>query len=353
MPNKPTSRQVAERAGVSQTTVSFVLNNVEGANISAETRERVLQAARELRYVPDTAARALARGRSDNIALVLGRAHRQVFIDEYIPSVLTGIHEAIQPNGFRVMVEMVTDVDNPATYSNLIRGKEVAGMIVNLNATMLRDVEEILAHTAEHFPIVTLDEVHPDVFSVTVAKLDGTRRIVEHLISLGHQRIACITYGPLTDVHPANRLAIYRDVLGKAHLPYDESLVRVGGYDPDTGYQAMQSLLASGAQFTALYAMNDVMAFGAMRAIHEAGLRIPDDIAVVGFDDIRLAQFSTPPLTTMREPDIEHGRLAAQMVLDLINGITPAARHIRLETELIVRESCGANRRDLNRSNPE
>jgi DNA-binding LacI/PurR family transcriptional regulator len=250
------------------------------------------------------------------------------------------------------MVEMVSDVDNPATYSNLIRGKEVAGMIVNLNATMIRDVEEILAHTAEQFPIVTLDEVHPDVYSVTVMKLEGSRRIVEHLVGLGHKRIACITYGPLNDVHPADRLAIYRDVLENARVPYDDSLVRVGGYDPDTGYQAMKSLLASGAQFTALYAMNDVMAFGAMRAIHEAGLRIPDDIAVVGFDDIRLAQFSTPPLTTMREPDIEHGRLAAQMVLDLINGLTPPQKHIRLPTELIVRESCGAQARGLNRRNP-
>ncbi len=340
---------MAELAGVSQTTVSFVLNNVEGANISAETRERVLQAARELRYVPDTAARALARGRSDNIALVLGRPHRQVFLDEYIPSILTGIYEAIQPNGFRIMVELVNDVDNPGAYNSLIRGKEVAGMIVNLNATMIRDVEAILAHTAEHFPIVTLDNVHPDVYSVTVDKLGGSRSIVEHLVHLGHRRIACITYGPLEEIHPADRLAIYRDVLEEAEIPYDEALVRIGGYDPQTGYTAMQSLLAAGQPFTALYAMNDMMAFGAIQAIHEAGLRIPEDIAVVGFDDIRLAEFSTPPLTTMREPDIEHGRLAGEMLIDLINGITPAVKHIQLATQLIIRDSCGAQARHSDR----
>src|SRR5688572_26384611 len=107
---KITSKQVAERAGVSQTTVSFVLNRVEKSNISEETRRRVLEAARELRYVPDTAAQALARGRSNNIALVLTRPHRQVFIDEYIPSILTGLSEVTQKHGFRVMVELTSDV---------------------------------------------------------------------------------------------------------------------------------------------------------------------------------------------------------------------------------------------------
>ncbi len=344
MQRKPTSRQVAERAGVSQTTVSFVLNNVEGASISPETRERVLQAARDLRYVPDTAARALARGRSASIALILGRPHRQVFIDEYFSAILTGIHQALQPQGFRILVEPVADSATPSVYSHLIRGREVAGMIVILNPTMTRDIEEIAAYSAGHFPIVTLDDVHPDVCSVMVDKLAGTRAIVEHLVRLGHRRIACISYAPLDQSHPAQRLATYRAVLEQAGIGSDAQLIRAGAYDPDTGYAAMKSLLAS-ERFTALYAMNDVMAFGAMRAIREAGLRIPDDIAVVGFDDIRLAAFSAPPLTTIREPDIEHGRRAAALLLDLINGVTPTERHVRLPTELIIRQSCGAHPR--------
>ncbi len=344
MPKKPrkiTSKQVAELAGVSQTTVSFVLNQVENSNISDETRQRVLNAVSELGYVPDVMARALARGRSNNIALVLGKPHRQVFIDEYIPTVLTGLTGVTQQHGFRVLVHLLSDMTNPDAYTNLIRGKEVAGMIVNLNATMTDDVEQLLPYVREHFPVVTLEEFHPDIHSVMVDKINGTRTIVEHLIKLGHRRIACITYAPLAHVHPANRLNMYRSVLQEAGIPYDESLVRIGGYDPETGYEAMKSLLAT-EHFTALYAMNDVMAFGAMTAIHEAGLRVPEDIAVVGFDDIRLARYTTPPLTTMHEPDIEHGQRAGEMLIDLINGVVPQEKHVRLATRLIVRQSCGA-----------
>ncbi len=342
-----TSKQVAERAGVSQTTVSFVLNQVETANISEDTRQRVLDAVRDLNFVPDVRAQALARGRSNTIALILSNPHRQVFVDEYIPTILTGLSEVTQEHGFRILVELLSEKTSSAdAYRNLIQGKEVAGIIVNLNAKMTDDIERILGYARERVPIVTLDAIHPEVCSVMVDKVGGTRTIVEHLVKLGHRRIACITYGPLEHVHPADRLKVYRTVLEEAGIPYDQNLVRIGAYDPETGYEAMKSLLAS-EHFTALYAMNDVMAFGAMTAIHEAGLRVPEDIAVVGFDDIRLARFSTPALTTMHEPDIEHGRRAGEMLLDLINGITPKEKHIRLATHLVVRQSCGAYLRDI------
>lgn len=345
MPRKSpriTSKQVAERAGVSQTTVSFVLNQVENSNISEETRQRVLDAARELDFVPDVRAQALARGRSNNIALILTNPHRQIFVDEYVPTILTGLTEVTRKHGFRILVEFVSSTSNSDAYRNLIQGKEVAGVIVNLNAKMTDDVEQILGYVRDQVPIVTLDAVHPDVCSVMVNKVGGTRTIVQHLVNLGHRRIACITYGPLQDAHPANRLRAYRTVLEEAGIAYDENLVRVGAFDPETGYEAMKSLLAT-ERITALYAMNDVMAFGAMAAIREAGLRVPEDIAVVGFDDIRLARYSTPPLTTMYEPNVEHGRRAGEMLVDLINGITPSEKHVLLDTRMIIRQSCGAH----------
>lgn len=338
---KVTSKQVAERAGVSQTTVSFVLNRVENSNISEETRQRVLEAARELRYVPDTAAQALARGRSNNIALVLTRPHRQVFIDEYIPSILTGLSEVTQKHGFRVMVELTSDAAASEAYDSLIRGNEIAGMIVNPSSRAMGDMRPIVAHARERFPIVTLREIHPDVHSVMVEKLEGTRALIEHLIRLGHKRIACISYAKPDHSHALERLAVYRKALTDAGIGYDEALVRFGAYDPDTGYEAVKSLL-EGDRFSAVYAMNDVMAFGAITAIQEAGLRVPEDIAVVGFDDIRLARYCTPPLTTVHEPDIEQGRQAGEMLIDLINGIAPPEKHVRLGAELVVRRSCGA-----------
>lgn len=341
-PQKITSKQVAERAGVSQTTVSFVLNQTEAANISEETRQRVLNAVRELNYVPDVMARSLARGRSNNIALVLSKPHRQVFLDEYLPSILTGLNEITQQSGFRILVELVNDPGETNAYERLIHGKEIAGMLVNPNAMTPSDIEQVVTATKAHFPIVALNYVHPEIYSVSVDKLGGTRTVLEHLIKLGHRRIACITYAPPEHLPPRGRLNVYRTTLEAAGLAFEESLVQYGAYDPETGYTAMKSLLAT-EQFTAVYAMNDVMAFGAITAAHEAGLRVPEDMAIVGFDDIRLARYCTPPLTTVHEPDIEHGRTAGQMLIDLINGIMPAEKHVRLATRLVVRQSCGAH----------
>jgi LacI family transcriptional regulator len=338
---KITSKHVAQRAGVSQTTVSFVLNQVENSNISDETRQRVLDAVRELDYVPDVTARALARGRSSNIALILVNPHRQVFIDEYFPAILTGLNEVMQQHGYRILVQLLSDAAHIDVYTRLIRGKEVAGAIINLNPEMPDDIDLLLPYVRDHFPLVTLESAHPEIPSVTVDKLEGTRQIVRHLVRLGHRRIACISYAPIEHTHVLDRLNVYRSVLAEAGIPYDDALFRVGAYDPETGYRAMKSLLES-ERFTALYAMNDVMAFGAMAAIQEAGLRVPEDIAVVGFDDIRLARYASPALTTVHEPNIEHGRRAGELLIDLINGVDPPENHINLATRLVVRRSCGA-----------
>jgi DNA-binding LacI/PurR family transcriptional regulator len=324
-----------------------VLNQVDHSNISAETRQRVLQAAQDLNYVPDMAARALARGRSSNIALILGQPHRQVFIDEYLPTVLTGLNQVAQQHGFRILVQLVDDDMPPETYTNLIRGHEVAGMIVTFSRPRPADIDSLAACVAERLPIVALDEWHPDIYSVMIDKVDGVRKVLGHLLDLGHRRIACISYAPQTlpHTHAMRRLNVYRETLETAGIAYDESLVRYGAFDPDTGYESMKSILvqSSSSPPTAVFAMNDVMAFGAIAAIRDHGLRVPEDIAVTGFDDIRLARYANPALTTVYEPDIEQGRQAGHMLIDLINGRVPAEAHIRLETQLIVRQSCGVH----------
>lgn len=342
-PRRATSKQVAELAGVSQTTVSFVLNDVGDANISAETRERVLRAAHELNYVPDVAARALARGRSNNIALVLMQPHRQVWLDEYIPNVLTGVNLITQPLGFRLLVEMVEGNTGVNVFANLLQSKEAAGVIVNFNHSTEPEISRIVACTEQGLPIVSLANIDPIVHSVEVDKMDGARRIVQYLIDLGHRRIACVSYASRgQNPHADERVTIFRETLASAGIAVEEDLIDYGEFEPETGYDAMQRILERTSPPTAVYAMNDVMAFGVLHAIQDRGLRVPEDIAVTGFDDIRLAAFSNPPLTTMNEPDIEHGRLAAEMLIDLINGRTPKERHIRLETQLVVRQSCGA-----------
>lgn len=338
-----TSKQVAEHAGVSQTTVSFVLNNVEDANISEETKARVLKSARELNYIPDVAAQSLARGRSNNIAFVIAKPHAQVFIDEYVPNLLTGMTSVARQNGFRIMVELTERDDVTETCINLLGSNEAAGLIVNFNSPTVADITRLATITVDNAPIVSLGNVHPDLYSVEVNKLGGVRIMMRHLLSLGHQRIACISYAPLGNKHGDERVRVVREMLAEAHSP--EPLVGYGAYDPATGYDVMRQLLKASPAPTALFALNDMMAIGAIRAIQECGLRIPEDIAVVGFDDARVAQFITPSLTTMNEPDIDHGRLAAESLMTLIRGETPIQKHIELETRLVVRESCGGRLR--------
>ncbi len=345
-PRRPTSKQVAQRAGVSQTTVSFVLNNVVDANISEETKERVLTAARELNYIPDVAARTLARGRSDTIALVLAQPHRQVFIDEYIPRVLTGMSEVTREHGFRILVEQVHGKSPANVYRRLLQSKEAAGVIINFSTSSEQEIDHIIACTNDGMPIVTLSHLHPDVHSVETDKFSGVKTIVQHLIDLGHRRIACIPYeNPDHGDHIKTRLRIFHEVMARNNLTVDPALVVVGEYDPDTGYTAMQRILEQPLLPDAVYAMNDLMAFGAVRAIRERGLRIPQDIAIVGFDDVRLAAFCDPPLTTVHEPDEEHGRQAADMLIRLLSGKAVENKHITLQTHLIVRDSCGASLR--------
>ena len=169
----------------------------------------------------------------------------------------------------------------------------------------------------------------------------GTRLVLEHLIGLGHRDIACITYAEdLT--HAQKRLSVFRQTLSAAGIPLRENLIRHGHYEPATAVVAMRSLLQERPRPTAVFGMNDMMAIGAMTAIREAGLRIPQDIAIAGYDDVRLSPFTQPPLTTARAPEVELGRRGAEMLFDLINDRTPPARQVKLHSRLIVRESCGA-----------
>ncbi len=345
-PRRPTSKQVAERAGVSQTTVSFVLNNVVDANISEETKERVLDAARELNYIPDVAARTLARGRSDNIALVLAQPHRQVFIDEYIPRVLTGISEVARKHKLRILVEQVHTKSASAVYRRLLQSREAAGVIINFGTTNDDEIEHIIECTNNGMPVVTLNHMHSEIHSVEVDKYSGVKVLIQHLIDLGHQRIACIPYDEVNhSPHVEERLNVFHRTMADNGLTVDPALMERGLFDPETGYTAMQRILARSQNCLpdAVYAMNDIMAFGAVRAIREHGLRIPQDIAIVGFDDVRLAGFCDPPLTTMHEPDEEHGRQAVEMLINLLNGTALKDKHVTLQTRLVVRDSCGAS----------
>jgi DNA-binding LacI/PurR family transcriptional regulator len=335
-----TSRDVAARAGVSRTTVSFVLNDVPDVNISQETRQRVLQAAQELGYVPDAAARSLASRRTHTLGLVLVRNQSHLAADAFLPQVIHGLAETTRQAGFHLLLEPVEDIGHPDAYIHLVRAKHIDGIVLSGPRS---DDEQLTELVDEGFPVVLLGQLPgTSACFVDVDNRSAAREAVDHLIRLGHQRIGCITNAPPEYTGGADRLAGYRDAIQSAGLPYTERLVRFGDFVAESGYQAAYSLLQEVPAPTALFVASDVVAFGAMAAARECGFTIPGDVALVGFDDIPLARYVDPPLSTVRLPAAELGRQAGQTIVNLIQDGEGAMRHTILETELVVRASCGA-----------
>jgi LacI family transcriptional regulator len=338
-----TSYDVAQLAGVSRSTVSFVLNDVD-MQISEETRQRVLSAAAELGYAPDAAAQALVSRRTRIIGLVLIRTPHHIDADSFLTQVLDGLIQTTQKHTMRLLLDLVEEPSSQSAYLEMIQSKRIDGLIISgprTESTALRSLVE------EGFPLVLMGQLpHPDFCYVDVDNRAAAGTAVEHLVDLGHVRIACVTNAPPSYTAAIQRLQGYRDVLAAHGISYRAELVRYGDFTPDSGYEQMCSLLDAPERPTAVFVASDVVAFGVMAAIRERGLRIPEDVAVVGFDDVPFARYASPPLTTAHLPAEELGRRAGEMLIALISGADLGERHVLLETSLVVRESSGALVRD-------
>lgn len=329
---RPTSADVAARAGVSRTTVSFVLNYRTDVQISDETRQRVLRAASELGYHPHAPARQLAGGRSHILGLVLRQSAEQVAGDATLAETLRGLASAARSAGSRVMVEPLAP---EGTYDRLLRSQHADGLIVS---GPRMDDPSLAELVRDGFPIVLQGSMPGlDVPSVDVDNVAGARGAVEHLIALGHRRIACVTNARLTYTSAQERLAGYRAALETAAIAYDEALVAEGSFDAASGERATSELLARTA-FSAMFVASDVLTLGAFGALRGASRHVPRDVSIVGFDDIPLAAYFDPPLTTVRLPAFELGQAAGRALLDRIAGRAVPQRTL-LPTELIVRGS--------------
>jgi len=335
MRRRPTSADVATQAGVSRTTVSFVLNGRADVSIPAETRQRVLRAAETLGYHPHAPARQLAGGRSHVLALVLRQTSEQIAADAVLAETLRGLAHAARGQGFRVMVEPLSHDGPDATYAGLLRAQHADGLIISGPRI---DDPQLTALVRDGFPVV-LQGALPglDAPSVDVDNVAGARGAVEHLLALGHRRIACITNAPLVYTAAIERLEGYRQALAGAGIAEDPDLIATADFDAPSGHAAMVGLLAR-THFEAVFAASDVVALGAIGALREAGKRVPDDVSVVGFDDIPLSAFFDPPLTTVRLPAFELGQAAGRALLERVADPAATGR-VLLPTELIVRAS--------------
>jgi DNA-binding LacI/PurR family transcriptional regulator len=341
MAKRATAREVADRAGVSRTTVSFVLNNVAGMRISDETRQAVLQAALELDYHPDATARRMVSGRTKMLGFVLNQNVDQALADQFLPQVLTGFSQAAAALGYKVLFEPIPPDVADGAYAQLVRERHVDGIVLS---GPRQDDAARLGEQVQNAPVVLLGQLpNSRLPFVDVDNQGGAALATNHLLGLGHKRIGLITNAQPVYTASADRLAGYRQALEAAGLPFSSELVSYGNFTPQSGMQAMNELLALTPPPTAVFVASDTVALGALQCLRRQQIRVPNDMALVGFDDIPLVEFIDPPLTTVRLPAFGLGWGAGELLTRLIAGDRVETPRVILETELVVRESCGAD----------
>lgn len=331
---QPTLEAVAERAGVSRATVSRVIN--ANSRVSALARRAVEQAIEELGYVPNRAARSLVTRRTDSIALVVTEPADRLFSDPFFAGVTRGVAHALAEQDLQLVLLMRQSGPGERRLERYLSSSHIDGaLIVSLHG---RDpLPALLA--AQGVPVVLAGRPQDGegLPYVDVDNVGGARAAVTHLLERGRGRIATIT-GPLDMAAGQDRLVGYREALERAGLEADDSLEEAGWFDEASGAQAMRALLDRRGDIDALFAASDLMAAGALAVLHERGRAVPDDVAVVSFDDTFVARSCQPPLTSVRQPIEELGGAATRLLIAHIRG-EPAAGRVLLDTELVVRAS--------------
>jgi DNA-binding LacI/PurR family transcriptional regulator len=333
-----TSQDVANLAGVSRTTVSLVLNEVEGIHITPETRQKVRDAAEKLGYIPNATAQALATQRAKAIGLVMTRSPHHIASDTFLPQILGGLLDVIKQHKLHLLIESVEPEHQDRVYLELARAKHIDGMILltpRVDDSAIKKLEEV------DVPSVLMGELaDSNLYSVDINNRLAARKATQYLLDMGHTQIACISNARPSYTASPDRVLGYKDALIAVGIAPDDELIRYADFDPQSGFDCMQSLLASGKKFTAVFVASDNVAMGAKSALREAGLRVPDDISLIGFDDIPWAQYSDPPLTTIRLPAQKLASEACLVLLDLMQGTEREEQRMVLDTELVVRKSC-------------
>lgn len=323
---------IAQLAGVSQATVSQVLNNSKLDSIPQETRQRVLDAIKHLGYVPDRTARSLRTKKTYTIAAVIPD-----ITNPYYPSFIRGIQDVVGGCDYDLIIYN-TDGDRQKEEKCLrsVRQSNVDGLICAFFHLTSDDLAEL------SIPVVHLQlkpEAPPPVDVIYIDNAGAARDVVNHMIERGYDCIGMIAGEEDTPPRRA-RVDGYSQALAEHNIPLREVLIRGGHYNEAGGYQGMQELLGILPRRCAVFAANDLMALGAMTAVREAGLRIPEDIAIAGFDDIAAASMVHPALTTVNQFQNQIGRRAAEMLFERIDNTAPETfQAVEMPYQLIIRDS--------------
>jgi len=328
-----TLRDVARAAQVSTATVSRVING--HGNVNDETRTRILAMIAQLRYVPDSTARSLATGLTNTIGVLLPDLH-----GEFFSEIIRGIDQAARRRGLQLLLSSVHgSVEEASRAVRALKGR-VDGLLI---MSPYADSAFLDDHAVDGTPVVVINspvrgESH---LSFRLDNRGGARAMVEHLVRVGHRRIVFIA-GPQDNFDATERLAGYCEAI--AAQPNVREFVMAGDFSEGSGVKAAQRLLQMDERPDAIFAANDMMALGCLRALAETGVRIPQDVAVVGFDDIPLARYVTPALTTVRVPMAALGARALDGLAEAISTDSDRASTETLTAELVVRDSCRAPR---------
>ncbi len=328
-----TSHDVARRARVSIATVSRVLNDLP--HVTPAVRHRVLRAIRELDYQPSRAAQRLRAKRSRVIGLIISDIENPFFT-----GIAREIEDVASQRGYSLLVcNTDEEVEKERLYINVMRAEEVAGVILAAASERNSNVRSLIE---QNIPVVAIDRCLKDsrIDTVMTANIKGAREAVSHLIQLGHRRVGFIGL-PLERTSGRERLEGYESTLRKHRLSTARQLVRIGDGKEASGYRHAKELLRVRPPITALFVANNLMTLGALSALHDLGARVPDEISLVGFDDMLTMPLLNPPLTTVAQPTRELGRQAAILLLERINRSRKPVTHLRLSPTFVVRGSSG------------
>jgi DNA-binding LacI/PurR family transcriptional regulator len=329
---------VAAAAGVSRGTASRALNG--GVNVSPAALDAVRRAAEQLGYRPNLAARTLVSGRSDSVALVVSETDERLFNEPFFAAVVRGVHAELAGLGIQLVLTFSQSEEERAQAVRFAVGRHLDGVLL---ISVHGDDPLPRSLVSAGIPVVmagrgSLDDRRAGVWWVEPDNKGGSRAAVEHLLSTGRRRIATIA-GPADMTVGRDRADGWRQALRDAGLQPRRALLRRGDFSEVSGREATQALLAAVPDVDGIFAASDLMAFGAIQALRMHGRRVPEDVAVVGFDNAPAAARHLPPLTTVEQPVEQMGRLMVQMLVKRITGEPVAERHVLLPTRLVLRET--------------
>ena len=332
---RPTLEAVARRAGVSRATVSRVVNG--STTVAITIRNAVNQAVQELGYVPNQAARSLVTQRTESIALILPETANRVFSDDlFFPAVIRGVSSELEAADKQLVLMMA---GSEASHGRVER-YALAGHVDGVMFASMHGADPLPGLLSRlGIPVVCsgrpMTPPEQAVPYVDVDHIGGVGGAVQHLLDTGRRRIATIA-GPQDMVAGVDRLTGYRNAMRAAGLPEH---VAIGDFTREGGVRAAGRLLSEDPELDAIFVASDMMAHGALRGLREAGRRVPEDVAVIGFDDLEISRYSEPPLTTVRQPIVDMGRTMAGLVLSLVNDSPDVPPVVVLPTQLIIRRS--------------